>query len=85
LAVILRLSVSNDILCACAPAARKTLAYHLVEAMVSGLNTAGMIAIRGPMVTHPASNQQVYRRDAWLEETVQGMLRRREVLFSYGA
>ncbi|PVG03222.1 hypothetical protein CPB86DRAFT_695448 [Serendipita vermifera] len=85
LAVVLRLSVSNDILCACAPAARKMLAFHLVNAMVSGLSSPGTIAIRGPLVTHPASNQQIYRRDAVLEEHVQGMLRRREVLFSYGA
>jgi hypothetical protein len=51
-----------------------------------GLSSNGIVSIRGPLLTaHPMGNQQLYRRDAWLEETVQGMIRKREVLFSYGA
>jgi hypothetical protein len=54
--------------------------------MTMGLSSNGIVSIRGPLLTaHPISNQQLYRRDAWLEETVQGMIRKREVLFSYGA
>lgn len=80
------MSVSNDILRACAPSSRKTLVHHLVAAMCMGLSSTGMISIRGPVLTtHPVSNQQLYRRDAWLEETVQGKIRKREFLFSYAA
>ncbi|KAG8806614.1 hypothetical protein FRC17_004902 [Serendipita sp. 399] len=85
LAVILRLSVSNDVLRACSPATRKMLAHHLVSAIGKGLNSTGMISIRGPLAaTHPVSNQQYLRRDCWLEETVQGKVRHREPLFTYG-
>ncbi|CAG7847339.1 SubName: Full=Uncharacterized protein {ECO:0000313/EMBL:KIM34220.1} [Serendipita indica DSM 11827] len=85
LAVIMRMSVSNDILRACAPTMRKMLAHHLVLAITRALATTAMISIRGPLLTaHPVSNQQLYRRDAWLEETFQGKLRHREVLFTYG-
>lgn len=86
LAVILRMSISNDILRACVPSSRKVLVHHLVAAIIAGLSSPGTISIRGPVLTtHPVSNQQLYRRDAWLEETVQGKTRKREFLFSYGA
>lgn len=86
LAVILRLPVSNDVLRACAPSSRKTLAQHIVSAMSMGLSSNGIVSIRGPLLaTHSISNQQLYRRDAWLVETVQGIIRKHELLFSYGA
>ncbi|KAG8824774.1 hypothetical protein FRC19_001068 [Serendipita sp. 401] len=85
MAVILRLSVSNDVLRACSTSTRKMLAHHLVNAIGRGLKSNGMVHIRGPIVTaHPVTNQQLYRRDCWLEETVQGKVRHQEVLFTYG-
>jgi hypothetical protein len=84
MAVILRLPVSNDILRACPLATRKTLAHHLVAAINMALNSNSLVSIRGPIVTtHPVSNQQLCRRDAWLEESIQGKIRKREHLFSY--
>lgn len=80
------MTVSLDILRSCPQHKRRTLVSCLVQGLTRAFDSSGAVAIRGPVLsTHHHTNQPGYRRDAYLEETVQGILRQPEFLFYYGA